>query len=120
MKGLARLSGAKGPAEQDDFQKGTGVYIIRFGAVPGVKLADIQKEVGSYKVTQVQAKITSKVAEKDGKWWAGTIALANPKTDDCLKVVAGLKEKTLVLTGVLSEDDKKAQTLTLSKVAEAK
>ena len=46
MKGLARLSGAKGPAEQDDFQKGTGVYIIRFGAVPGVKLAEIQKEVG--------------------------------------------------------------------------
>ena len=120
MKGLARLSGAKGPAEQDDFQKGTGVYIIRFGAVPGVKLADIQKEVGSYKVTKVQAKITSKVEQKDGKWMAGAIALANPKDDDCLKVVAEMKDKTLVLSGVLSEDDKKAQTLTLSKVAEAK
>ena len=120
MKGLARLSGAKGPAEQDDFQKGTGIYIQKFEGNPKVKLADIQKTVGSYKVAKVQATITSKVAEKDGKWTAGTFALANPKDDDCLKVVAEKKEKTLVLTGVLSEDDKGSQTLTLSKVAEAK
>lgn len=105
---------------QDDFQKGTGIYIVRFAAVPAVKLADIQKAAGGYKVTAVGAKLVSKVAEKDGKWWAGAIALANPKEDDCLKVVREMREKTLALSGVLSEDEKGNQTLTLSKVAEAK
>ena len=37
-----------------------------------------------------------------------------------LKEVAGLKGKKVVLSGVLTEDDAGAQTLTLSKVAEAK
>lgn len=120
MKALARLSGADGKAEQDDFQKGTGVYIQKFKGNPKLKLADIQKEVGTYKVTKVQATITSKVAEKDGKWTAGTFALANPKDDDCLKVVKEKKEHMLVLTGIISEDDKGNQTLTLSKVADAK
>ena len=120
MKGLARLSGAKGPAEQDDFQKGTGIYIQKFDGNPKVKEADIKKVLGNYKLVKVQAKITSKVAEKDGKWTAGAFALANPKDDDCLKVVKEMKEKTLVLSGVVSEDDKGNQTLTLAKVAEAK
>jgi hypothetical protein len=120
MKALARLSGADGKAEQDDFQKGTGVYIQKFKGNPSVKIAQIQKEVGSYKVTKVQATITSKVAEKDGKWMAGAFALANPKDDDCLKVVKEKHDKTLLLSGVVTEDDKGNQTITLSKVAEAK
>lgn len=99
---------------QDDFEKGTGVYIQKFEGNPRVKLADIQKRVGDYKVVKVQARITALAAEQDGKWRAGTFTLANPKEEDWLKVVSEMKGKTLVLSGAISEDDKGNQTLTLS------
>jgi hypothetical protein len=115
MDGLKRLSGAKSAA-QDDFNKGTGTYVVTFDAPPKVKMADIKKEMGKYKLESVKLKITVVASGAT----AGDIALANPKDDDLLKTVEGQKGKKVVLSGLLSEDDKGKQTLTLSKVTEAK
>ena len=114
MDGLKRLSGANGAA-QDDFNKGTGTYIVSFAAAPKVKLADVKKEVGKYKLESTSMKITV-VA---GGHTVGDIALANPKDEDLLKALDGLKGKKVVLSGLLSEDEKGKQTLTLAKVSEA-
>ena len=116
MNGLKRLSGAK-DVSQDDFSAGTATFIVTFDAQPKVKMADIRKEVGKYKLDQVKMKFTT-MAPEGAK--AGDLTLANPKDEDLLKEVATLKGKKVVLSGVLAEDDKGAQTLTLSKVAEAK
>jgi hypothetical protein len=115
MDGLKRLSGAK-EVSQDDFSAGVGTYIVTFDAPPKVKIADIKKEIGKYKIEEIRMKITSKAEGNK----AGDLTLANPKDDDLLKEVAAQKGKMLVLSGVLSEDDKGNRTLTLSKVAEAK
>ena len=116
MNGLKRLSGAK-DVSQDDFQAGVATFIVTFDAQPKVKMADIKKEVGKYKLDVVKMKFTT-AAPEGAK--VGDLTLANPKDEDLLKEVAGLKGKKVVLSGVLTEDDKGAQTLTLSKVAEAK
>ena len=113
MNGLKRLSGAK-DVSQDDFSAGVATFIVTFDAPPKVKLADVQKEVGKYKLDQVKMKFTTDAPEGAK---VGDLAL---KGDELLKELAGLKGKKVVLSGVLSEDDKGAQTLTLSKVAEAK
>jgi hypothetical protein len=114
INGLTRLSGAK-KVSQDDFQKGTGIYIVSFEEIPKVKMAEIQKELGGYKLVKVEAKITSKVAKMDEKWFAGDWALANAKDVDPMKDVAAKPEEVWLLTGLLSEDDKGGRTLTLSK-----
>ena len=113
MNGLKRLSGAK-DVSQDDFQAGVATFIVTFDAQPKVKLADVQKEVGKYKLDQVKMKFTTDAPEGAK---VGDLTL---KGDELLKELSGLKGKKVVLSGVLSEDDKGAQTLTLSKVAEAK
>jgi len=113
MNGLKRLSGAK-DVSQDDFSAGVATFIVTFDAQPKVKIADVQKEVGKYKLDQVKMKFTTNAPEGAK---VGDLAL---KGDEQLKELAGLKGKKVVLSGVLSEDDKGAQTLTLSKVAEAK
>ena len=113
MNGLKRLSGAK-DVSQDDFQAGVATFIVTFDAQPKVKMADIKKEVGKYKLDQVKLKFTTMAPEGDK---VGDLTL---KGEDVLKEVAGLKGKKVVLSGVLTEDDKGAQTLALSKVAEAK
>jgi hypothetical protein len=115
MDGLKRLSGAK-EVSQDDFSAGVGTYIVTFEAPPKVKIADIKKEIGKYKIEEIRLKITTKAEGNK----AGDLTLANPKDGDLLKEVEALKGKMLVLSGVLSEDDKGNRTLTLSKVAEAK
>jgi hypothetical protein len=114
MDGLKRLSGAK-EVSQDDFSAGVGTYIVSFEAPPKIKIADIKKEIGKYKIEEIRLKITTKAEGTK----AGDLTLANPKDGDLLKEVAALKGKLLVLSGVLSEDDKGNRTLTLSKVAEA-
>ena len=113
MNGLKRLSGAK-EVSQDDFSAGVATFIITFDAQPKVKMADIKKEVGKYKLDQVKMKFTT-TAPEGAK--VGDLAL---KGDEELKELAALKGKKVVLSGVLSEDDKGAQTLTLTRVAEAK
>ncbi|MBI3855912.1 MAG: hypothetical protein HY293_09515 [Planctomycetes bacterium] len=113
MDGLKRLSGAK-EVSQDDFAAGVGTYIVHFDAPPKVSIADVKKNVGKYKVEEIRLKITVK-APAEGKQ-VGDLTLAG---DDQLKELAALKGKMVVLSGVLSEDDKGKQTLTLSKVAEA-
>jgi hypothetical protein len=115
MDGLKRLSGAK-EVSQDDFSAGVGTYIVTFEAPPKVKIADIKKEIGKYKIEEIRLKITAKAEGNK----AGDLTLANPKEGDLLKEVESHKGQKLVLSGVLSEDDKGNRTLTLSKVAEAK
>jgi hypothetical protein len=111
MDGLKRLSGATKVA-QDDFEKGVGTYIVSFDAMPKIKVADVKKELGKYKVDMVGLKITTVAAGNT----VGDMALAG----DLVKEVESLKGKKVVLTGTLTEDDKGKQTLTLSKVEEAK
>ena len=113
MNGLKRLSGAK-DVSQDDFSAGVATFIVTFDAPPKVKMADVKKEVGKYKLDQVKLKFTTPAPEGEK---VGDLTL---KGDDVLKEVAALKGKKVVLSGVLTEDDKGAQTLALSKVAEAK
>ena len=80
-------------------------------------MAEIRKEIGSYKLDQVSAKLTSKVTSKDSAWFVGDIALANPKDGDLLKEISGKAEETWVLSGALTEDEKGNRLLTLSKAA---
>ena len=114
MSGLKRLSGAK-EASQDDYVKGVGTYIVTFAAPPKVKLADVKKELPKYKIEGLSLKITAVVEGNK----VGDLTLANPKDEDLLKEVAALQGKKVVLSGALTEDDKGAQTLTLSKVVAA-
>lgn len=116
MNGLKRLSGAK-EVSQDDFSGGVATFLVSFEAPPAVKMADIQKGVGKYKLDQVKMKLTTMAPEGNK---VGALTLANPKDEDLLKEAQGLKGKKVVLSGVLSEDNAGAQTLTLSKVAEVK
>ena len=116
---MKRLSGANG-ASQDDFQKPIGVFLVNFDVVPKTKFAEIKSVIGKYKLDKVEAKITSKVAQKDGKWHAGDIALENPKEGDLLKEVGEKAGALWVLSGVLTEDDKGSRTLTLAKAEQAK
>jgi hypothetical protein len=101
---------------QDDFQKGTGVYIVSYKETPKVKTADIKSAVTGYKLEKVALKITAKV---DDKGMAGDIALTNSKEKDAEDLVAKAKavKGDVILSGVLSEDDKGKQTLTLTKVS---
>jgi len=113
MSGLKRLSGAK-EVSQDDFSAGVGTYIVTFDAPPAAKVADVKKEAGKYKVDEVRLKITVKAPEGTK---LGDITLAG---DDCLKELKELKGKKVVLSGVLTDQEKAGRLLTLSKVAEAK
>jgi hypothetical protein len=121
MNGLKSLAGSKS-VEQDDFQNKVGVYIVKFDAPPKLKLADVGKSVAKFKVDKVQLKITSKVMEKEGKLYAGDIALANSKEEGAADVLSQIKGKQgpFVLYGVLSEDAKNNQTLTLASATEPK
>ena len=120
MESLKHLSGAKGVA-QDDFSNGVGTYIVKFDAPPAVKMADIKKEIGKYKLEKVQFKITSKVVEKDKQYTAGAFLLKDAQGETVLAKVADFlkaKKSLLVLTGTLVEDDKGKQTLELTKADE--
>lgn len=100
-----------------------GTYVVSFDTPPMVRLADIKKEVGRYKLEKVEVKITNRVVEKNKKYYTGPILLANSTEsnaeDHLAKVAEFLKAKKsiLVLVGILTEDDRGAQTLTLSKVS---
>ena len=111
MSGLKRLSGAK-EVSQDDFSAGVGTYIVTFDAVPKATVADVKKEMGKYKLEEVRLKITVKAPEGTK---IGDITLAG---DECLKELQELKGKKVVLSGVLTDEDK-GRKLTLSKVTEA-
>ena len=120
--GLKRLSGAKDVEMGAPVTKGAGSWVVNFTEQPKVKMADIKKELAKYKIDKVTAKITATVTEKDKAYSAGDLALANGKDAgdvlaDLAKLLAEKKVK-LVLSGLLSEDDKGKQTLALTKVAE--
>ena len=96
---------------------------MKFDALPAVKIADVKKEIGKFKLDKVAFKITSKVTEKDKQYTAGAFLLkdAAGDADDCIAKVADFlkaKKSTLVLIGNLVEDDKGKQTLELTKVDE--
>lgn len=112
MNGLKRLSGAKDVA-QDDFSAGVGTYIVTFDAVPKATVADVQKEMGKYKLEEVRLKITTAAPEGNK---VGDITLAG---EQGLKELKELQGKKVVLSGVL-RDEGGGRLLTLSKVAEAK
>ena len=114
MTSLKRLSGAK-DVSQDDFNKGVATFIVTFDATPAVTKTAIQKEIGKYKLDKVALKLTGKAVEKDKAWFLGTIAL----TGEMASKLAELKGKTVVVVGVLNEDDKGKQSLELTKVEEA-
>ena len=112
MNGLKRLSGAK-EVSQDDFSAGVGTYIVTFDAPPAAKVADVKTAMGKYKLEEVRLKITVKAPEGTK---LGDITLAG---DDVLKELKELKGKKVVLSGVLTDQDKGGRLLTLSKVTEA-
>ncbi len=113
MGSLKRLSGAK-DVSQDDFSAGVGTYIVKFDAPPAVKMADIQKEVGKYKLDKVQMKLTGKAVEKKSVWSIGLITL----TGDNAAKIAECKSKVVIVTGVLTEDAKGKQSLEVATVEE--
>jgi len=112
MSGLKRLSGAK-EVSQDDFSAGVGTYIVTFDATPKATIADVKKEIGKYKLEEVKLKIT--VTAPEGTK-IGDITLAG---DDCLKELKELKGKKVILSGVLTDQEKEGRLLTLSKVTDA-
>lgn len=109
---------------QDNFEKGVGTYIVSFDAAPMVKLADVKKEIGKYKLEKVEVKITGRVVERNKKYYAGSYLLAKSEEKDAEDMLAKVaeflkaKKSVLVLVGILSEDAKGIQTLTVTKVGE--
>ena len=91
---------------------------MSYKETPKVKLADVKAAVSGYKLEKVALKITSKV---DDKGMAGDLMLANSKEKDAEDLLAKAKaiKGDAVLSGVLTEDEKGKQTLTLTKVAAA-
>lgn len=122
---LKRLSGAS-DASLDDFQAGTGTFIVSFKETPKIKRSEVAKSVGKYKLSEVKAKITTLVTEKDGSCMAGDVKLAAGADQASKSALATAKElcaakKKGVLYGVLTEDEKSgALTLTLQTASEAK
>lgn len=113
INGLKRLSGAT-DVSQEDFNAGVATFLVKFGAPPAVNMAAIKKEVGKYKVDKVAMKLTGKATMKKDVWSIGKVAL----TGDMTSKVAELKGKTLIVCGVLSEDEKGNQSLALTNVEE--
>ena len=92
----------------DDYQPGVGLYTATFEKSPLVKPSVVAKELGRYKLERLRAKITAPVESKDGALWAAGYKLV--ASDVELKAGAAY-----ALTGVVTEDDKGALTLTLTK-----
>lgn len=115
MTGLRRLEGAK-DVFQDEFQAGKAQFSVAYAAVPATKPSEIRKEIGTYTLDQVRAKITVAVEEADGVRKAGPYRLAKGEEDPA-KLEAG---KRYVVRGELKEDEKGAVTLVLDRVDEAK
>ena len=99
---------------QEDFTAGVATFQVKFDAPPAVKMADIKKEVGKYKLDKVGMKLTGKAVEKSKVWMIGNVAL----TGDMTAQVAELKGKVIIVTGAMSEDDKGKQSLALASVEE--
>ena len=93
---------------QDDYQTGVGLFTVTYPKSPLVKPSVVAKELGRYKLDRLRARITAPVEEKDGALWAAGYKLAKEDLD----VQPG---KTYALTGVITEDEKGALTLTLTK-----
>ena len=87
---------------------------MKFDAAPTVTTAAIKKEVGKYTVDKIAMKLTGKAVEKNKVWTLGAVTL----TGDLTSKVAELKAKSLIVVGILSEDDKGKQSLALTSVEE--
>lgn len=105
---LKRLEGVK-EVHSDDYQPGVGTYTATFEKPPLLKPSVVAKELGRYKLERLRARITVPIESKDGALWAAGYRVAKEEGVD---VQPG---KTYALVGVVSEDDKGALTLTLSK-----
>ena len=92
----------------DDYQPGVGLFSVTFEKPPLLKPSDVASELGRYKLERLRAKITAAVEEKDGALWAAGYRLAKEEVE--VKPAS-----TYVLTGVVTEDEKGALTLTLTK-----
>ncbi|HEX7899462.1 MAG TPA: hypothetical protein VF950_16970 [Planctomycetota bacterium] len=101
---------------QEDFNAGVATFQVKFDAPPAVKMADIKKEVGKYKLDKVGLKLTGKAAQKGEAWSMGNVALTGEMTSK----LAELKGKTLIVVGAMTEDDKGKQSLALTGVEEMK
>ena len=77
-------------------------------------VAAIKKEVGKFTVDKVGMKLTGKAVEKNKAWTLGAVTL----TGDMTSKVAELKGKVIIVTGILSEDQKGKQQLALASVEE--
>ena len=93
----------------DDYSGGVGLYTATFEKPALVKPSVVAKELGRYKLERLRAKLTAPVESKDGALWAAGYRLAKEEGVD---VQPG---KTFALRGVITEDEKGALTLTLSK-----
>jgi len=90
---------------------------VKFDAQPAIPIATVKKEVGKYKVDKIALKLTGKATEKDKAWYMGAITL----TGDMTSKVAELKGKVIVVTGILSDDEKtNKQSLAVASVEEPK
>jgi len=92
----------------DDYQPGVGTYTAVFEKPPLVKPSVVAKELGRYKLERLRAKFTAAVETKDGALWAAGYRLV----PEDVELKAGT---TYALVGVVSEDDKGALTLKVTK-----
>ena len=106
---------------------GTGVFVVKFKALPKTKPDDIKKVLGRFQLKQVSARITAKVTKKKGVFWVGDVKLSNPPKGKSFKDVLSkvgkfLKESKaeLVLKGELTQDKKGKLTLTLAEASRSK
>ena len=121
INSLKRLSGAE-RVVQDDFNKGVGVFRVICKAPPTVKIDDVKKTIGRYKVDKVEFKVTGRISKKRDKYYISRWLLENPEGKDILAQVAELQKakKIVILWGLVKEDAKGKQSLAVSKVTQYK
>ena len=111
---LKRLSGAE-RVVQDDFNKGIGVFRVIFKAPPTVKIADVKKELGKYKLDKVEFKITGRIKKVRNKFAIGNWLLEGPpgeSKDNPMAKIAELQKsrKICIIWGLVKEDEKGKQS----------
>ena len=62
---------------------------MKFADPPNIKLSDIRKSLGRFKMGNVSARITVPVFQKKGSFWAGDTRLSNPPRGKGFKDVLG-------------------------------
>ncbi len=120
IAGLKRLAGAK-EVTLDEFASGKGVFLVKYAAPPALKLSDVKGATGNFTIESVGLKLTGKVTQKKEQYYLGAVELVKGSAEDAwakLDELFKAKKTTLVVSGILSEDEKKMQKLALLTVAE--